>query len=245
MKKLVKALIIALATVGASHAAWATDAKNFRNLGFSADGRHFAFAESVVQDPSGFPWAAAYVVDVAQNRLVQTEKILIEVENRSEEKALQQVIAKLNLSKYGIDQKRLGKTLWIRMPTDLGAPEMKPLFSLDYGVMGGANTVSPQFQLEVTELDPAVPNTECEGYGHKMVAVSLANLGDDTRVDLQRDTNVPRSRECSWAYQPRQVIEHKGSIVVVLRYETFGFEGPDYNHMVVTAQRALERITHP
>jgi predicted secreted protein len=49
---------------------WAGDTATFVDLGFSPDGRIYAFAQYGVQAGNLRPWAELYVVDVAQNNFV-------------------------------------------------------------------------------------------------------------------------------------------------------------------------------
>ena len=57
--------------------------------------------------------------------------------------------------------------------------------------------------------------------------------------ELQADTRLPESRQCAYGYQVRQILSYKGSVAAVIRYNGPGFEGPDYNHLVVTGAKAF------
>ena len=239
--KTFNALCSALIALSAS-ASFAADAMEYKTLGFSKDGRYFAFVETVMQDGSGFPEATATVVDVRQNKLLRFERAVIQDENGDIKKALKQAIDKVNPAQYGIDAKIKGETLWIRMPTDLSAPELSPRFSTYYGVEGGASTVWPRLRVDVSEK--AAGNVEaCYGFEGALLKVTLHNESQDgeRHTVLQEDSKLPKSRECSSSYQPRQIIEYKGAIVVVIRHQSPGFEGPDYNHMIVTHGTALKQ----
>jgi hypothetical protein len=160
-------------------------------------------------------------------------------ENATVKQALDQVLAQMRLGRYGIDGRHPGKTLWVRMQTDLSPAAQSALFSTSYGVDGGASSVWPKFQLDITERQAPVKE-ECFGaQDAKMITLSLTSVENNARRDLQVDNNVPAARRCSWGYQVRQVLEYRGSIAAILRYETFGFEGPDYTHMAVTGSNAL------
>ena len=239
--KTFNALASALVALSAS-ASFAADAMEYKTLGFSKDGRYFAFVETVIQDGSGFPEATATVVDVRQNKLLKFERAVIQDENGDLKKALKQAIDKINPGQYGIDSKIKGETLWIRMPTDLSPVDLSPRFSTYYGVDGGASAVWPRLRLDVSEK--AAGNfEECYEFEGAYLKVTLHNESQDGVRDLvlQEDKKLPKSRQCSSAYQPRQIIEYKGAIVVVIRSQSPGFEGPDYNHMVVTHGTALKQ----
>jgi predicted secreted protein len=236
MKRLLLLFSLALAQT----AAHATDANLFRSLGFSADGRYYAWAESVVQDGSGFPSAKVQVIDVAQNLLVKNARVVLQQDGATEAQALSQAKAHANVAGYGIDGKHAGRTLWMRMPTDMTAASKDAVFSLFYGVDGGSSSVGPKYDVNVSE-QAANSGADCIGYPDNMISVQLTNLQDNTTVILQKDAKAPKSRQCSSEYQVRQVLENSGSIVTVLRYESLGFEGPDYHHMVVTGAKALPK----
>lgn len=219
----------------------ATDAHNFRSYGFSNDGRFYAFVESVVQDGSGFPEATAHVVDVAQNRMLVMESVVLQNELATEAQAIRQALAKANLAKYGISGKVLGRTLWTRLPTDLSDAQ-NAIFSPNYYVNGGASTVTPVYELNVAGA-PSNNGVECYGYESELLTVSLSKMDGETlisEVQLQKDKSLPTNRECAYKYSARHVIEHNGAVVAVLRYFSPGFEGPNYNHMVVTHATALK-----
>lgn len=224
-----------------SSSAFATDAYTYKNLGFSADGRYYAFVESVIGDGSGFPIARGQVIDVVRNRTVVMKQAFIEDEKATEKTAIGKVTAEMNLRHYGIDGRNLGEPLWIRLETDLSLPVRQAVFSPNYYVEGGSSSVWPKLQLDITEHDAPTEKDQCFSQEpSKMITLSLTNLQDNLRRDLQIDSRAPSNRKCSWGYQLRQVLTYRGSIAAVLRYETFGFEGPDYNHMVVTGDNAVK-----
>ena len=117
MKKLALSFLI---LSGAT--AFARDAKTFHNLGFSDSGQYYAFLESVEHDGTEFPGAEGSVIDVAANKLVLRKGVVLEQGNATVPMAIRQVMSKLQLSRYGITQKNLGRTLWGRAQTDVGAP---------------------------------------------------------------------------------------------------------------------------
>lgn len=236
MKKLMFAALMMFA-----HSALAADAYTFKNLGFSADGRYYAFVQSVVQDGSGFPSAGGQIVEVASNRAVVLKNVVVQDDTAPEKKAVDQVIAAMNLSRFGIDGRHLGQTLWVRLNTDHSQAAKQAEFSLDYGVNGGASSVWPRYSLELTEVPAQLPNDACFGMESQAVQMSakLTDIENGAQRELQSASDTPASRKCASNYQIRQVIKFGRSIVGVLRYETLGFEGPDYNHMVITGANAV------
>ncbi len=236
------ALLMGLLVLAGS-SAQAADANRVRNLGFSKDGIYYAFIESVVQDGSGYPAARGFVVEVGKNKLVKYERVVIQDDSKPEKAAIDEVIKKLGLSNYRIDGKNLGNTLWVRLPTDLSAADLALRFSTNYWVDGGASTLSPKYQLQVSEVEEPMKES-CFGMPSALLSVELAKTngeGTVSRTVLQKDTRLPKSRNCAHSYQPRQVIENNGAIVVIVRYSTIGFEGPDWEHIAVTASGVLSK----
>lgn len=235
MKKLIVSTLLML-----SQAVFATDANSYKNLGFSADGRYYAFVQSVIQDGSGFPSAMGQVIDVARNQTVEYKHVVIQDDMATEKSAVDQVLAQINARHYGIDGRNMGDTLWVRLETDLSPATRQAEFSNVYNVEGGSSSVWPKLRLNITERAAPKPEQECfGGEDSRMITLSLTDLQSNSRRDLQVDNRVPASRQCAWGYQLRQVLSYKGSVVASVRYLTFGFEGPDYNYMVVTGANAI------
>ena len=57
------ALSFLLFTVLSNSIAWAGDYASRHVIGFSADGRYFAFEQYGAQDGSGFPYAEIFIID--------------------------------------------------------------------------------------------------------------------------------------------------------------------------------------
>lgn len=227
--------LIALLALTFGFNALAADAYEFRNLGFSSDGRYFAFVEYVVHDGAGFPGAYGHVVDVASNSWVRSGSVTIEDESATLDDAISQAVAKLNLSHYGIRASRQGEALWVRANTDLSEDKVAN-FVRDYIVDGGASSAWPHMRIAVSETPDQSGQHECYGMGNNLLKVTMESEAWSSPLVLQNDARLPKSRACAWNYGIRQVIAYKRSIVTVIRYLTQGFEGPDYNNMVVTGQ---------
>ena len=69
--KLIYALVLTL-LASAPGVARAGDAASFRSLGFSGNGKYYAFLEFGTQDGSGFAYADVSVVDVAKNTIARS-----------------------------------------------------------------------------------------------------------------------------------------------------------------------------
>lgn len=227
MKKTVFALSLL-----SSSLAFATTTFNFHNLGFSPSGYTYAFAESAVQDGSGFPVANVYIVNVAKNKVVASEKAMIEDDSNSSEAADALSLAveksKTVLAKVAIRPgHNLGQEITLNKQSDKRA-----LFSAD----------NNSFELNLTERD--ANNNKDESYCHytdstsKMITLTLnqTDKGQEKTITLQEDKKQPKSRFCSSNYTIARAIHLGKSLVVVLSYDTPGFEGPDTNYIVITGK---------
>jgi predicted secreted protein len=226
-----KRVILFAMFIGCSHA-FARDAKLFHNLGFSESGQYYAFLASVVQDGSGYPSADGYVIDVAANKLVRARHVVLERESANETMAIRQVLNKLQIERYGITRKHPGGTLWSRAQTDTGPEMTSAQFVKERGAI---------WPIYILNLKNIPVEGDCLIGQRSMIELSLtiSGRGQDKTIELQRDTRLPKSRECSANYELRQVLQYKDAIAVILRYQSPGFEGRDENALVVTAKGVL------
>lgn len=234
-------------------AAFAGDASTYRKLGFSADGRYFAFADTGIGDGSGFPYAKVSVVEVATNKLLRSKLVHLEPKEGedeatgTEEQALHQAIKQIRLGDFRIQRgKILGEDLLVRLPTD-ASQVTDTVFATAYWAEGGASAFTPKYELKITTT-PAKDESEEQwctaltGNGPELLKLTLEGKAGDAagffRV-LQDDKFLPKSRSCPTGYAVRQVTRFGESFVATLSYASPGFEGPNIDHMVVTTRVKL------
>jgi predicted secreted protein len=227
--------------------ALAGDAADFLPLGFSKDGTYYAFAQTGVQDGSGFPYAQVAVVNVAKNSFAASRSVVLEDIDGSRgltpEHALNKALSQVNLGRFGIRRgQNLGRDLLLRLDTDFSSYS-QTLFSYDFWAEGGASLTIPKYELLVETVDGEDTTegqwcTELLGERPQMLKLTLQGREgtDETRLVLQEDRRLPRSRSCVNAYSVRRVTEFRGALVVAVSFTTPGFEGPDVRHMVVTGR---------
>lgn len=235
---LLSILALALSTVS-----YAGDASEYTPLGFSPEGRYFAFAQTGVQDGSGFAYADATVVDVARNIIVADDSIVLEQEgdnfDPNPETALKIVLGRLNLKKaFNIEVGRnLGEDLLVRLPTDF-SQYTNARFSYDFWAEGGSTMTIPKYDLLLAQKDAEDKSegkwcTSLLGKAPQMLKLSLTNRDGAEQV-LQNDLRLPTSRGCVESYSIQRVTTFNGGLVVQLSYTGPGFEGPDVRQMIVT-----------
>lgn len=233
----------------ASPLAHAGDASEYHPLGFSADGRYYAFAQSGSYDGSGAAYAEVSVVNVAKNDLVASKKVHLddaESDNPSTpEMALAQAVKAVRLARFGIKEgSNLGKDLLVRLPTDHSAYSSNT-FSVDYWAEGGASATIPRYDVKVSGTPGRSDNADGEhcvelGFSPELLTVAVegtAGTGTEGfRALLQKDSKLPKSRGCASNYAVQRVTLLGDKLVVALRYSLPGFEGPDVRSMIVTGQ---------
>ena len=239
---MLKTLITLLALFSAS--AFAGDASTYQSLGFSDDGKYFAFVQYGIQDGSGFPYANAGVIDVAKNAFVVQRNLVREEGDPTPEQVRDTAVKELKLSRYQISPgMNPGQDLLVRLPTDLS--EYKDnIFALNDWSMAGSAAGYPRYSLLIEEkaVSPGDDGWCTDMGGAKLLKLSLASLDTSRKLSrvLQEDRELPRSRACTLGYSVSRVTKFRDSYAVILRYRTPGFEGRDYRFLAVTVLETLE-----
>jgi predicted secreted protein len=223
-----------LAILLASLNVFANDGSTFMDLGFSSSKSRYAFIEYGIQDGSGFPYAHVQVIDVALNKLLNGKTYTLQYDGATVAQAIAK--AKTYASTRGVKGTNLGRNLLINLPTDVST-KSNSIFTLDY-VPGG--TFLPRFEVVIGATDlPA--KQECIGYASQLLNLSIAGrentLGNT--IVLQNDATLPGSRNCAHDYSTERVIRHGDHTVVIVRFHTAGFEGPDSRMIAVTGVTQL------
>jgi len=238
-------LKVILALMIAASPALAGDASTFKPLGFSKNGKYYAFAQSGTADGSGFAYASVAVIDVATDKFVASRDVVIDQgdEYVNPNVALEQAIREVRLNRFGIKPgTNLGADLLVRLPTD-HSPYERAIFSFDFWAEGGASTSFPRYEVLVSTQDGEDKTegkfcTDLIGQAPQMLTLYLNGVspGDQRQMLLHRDTTLPQSRNCVIGYQVQRVTAYGDSLVVGLSYSELGFEGPNVRQMVVTSK---------
>lgn len=223
-----------------SFGALAGDASHFQTLGFSPDGSYFAFAQTGLEDGSGFAYAQVVIMDVDANRPLEMKKKTSE--QSSEKKALESLLKKINFKPYRIiPHTHLGEAVVSRSNTDL-SHYGNTIFALSYWPEGGASAKVPKFILNLREsaAEPSETMPLCseKTFPNDLIKLSLSGYNHPIPQNfvLFQDTSSPSGRGyCPHNYQIRHVVVFRSKLVVALQYEALGFEGPNQRFMVATA----------
>ena len=213
----------------------AGDAALIDYIGYSPDGRYFAFEEYGVQDGSGFGFSNIYVVDLVNDRWVSGTPFRVVMEDFEGELAEARASA-------GEQAEDLLRDLNVTTPAHLlalngdGDPRTGDGKELDFGRPGYGLSDPVDVQsltLEAVERPAAL---DCE-------IIENETYGFVLRLDgatVHRDTgSIPRSRGCVMDYRihsvlrPIDYVMAQGGALAVISVYPFGFEGPDRRFLVV------------
>ncbi len=237
-------LAILLLTVAAGTVSAGT-VRELDPIGFSDDGRRFAFQQFGVMAGSGEAFAELYVVDVAANAYLGTAlRFSLPGGEAEEARWAGRERAQDLLASHGIRPGRLGRRVYSRPLTDLGPAAPSARFDTAPVPFGRFR------DYEVTLRKTAVTPAHCASMTGPFfrVEVTLVDHKRKRRRVLQADRTVPASRGCPIAYRVQEVYvlperdparPVEGSIVVFLDVSTPSVEGPDHRLMAVTG--LLER----
>jgi predicted secreted protein len=208
-------------------------------IGFSSDGRYFAFEEFGVQDGSGFAYSSIYVLDMKMDNWVIGTPVRAQANDETttlhEIRGQAETQAKATLE--GLD---------IVVPAEIaaligdGVPDNDGS-TLRFGAPGYAapGDVLGDFELALTRFT-TTSGTSCDdlfGAPPMGYELNLTVAGGDTRR-LHRDETLPRSRGCPLNYRlygvvlPQEASSIDGGVAVVSVYPG-GFEGPNRRFIAV------------
>jgi predicted secreted protein len=228
MKKILASLIC----FGFSTATFAGDLYEFKNLGFSKDGKYFSFMQSAELDGSGFSSARVTVVEVAKNSIVDSSNVLLKNDGATVAQAEAKALSQIRFSNFNIvPGKNLGRTLLERLNSDLSTYTSTTVRKFFGGYLS----------FTVTEQKDTNAKFECyfEGQESALLTLTMITEPDDnqTPIVLQQDSRVPASRACAHDYKVSHIIETDAATVVMVSYRTPGFEGRNLNFMAVTTNK--------
>lgn len=225
-------IIIPLSIFALLPAAKAGDLAERRIIGFSQDGRYFAFEQFGVQDGSGFPYADIFVLDTTRDSWA-APPVTIRIDNEQASLADARARAKSRsdrvLSKFAIAAP--GVLLISRHPGEVDGPARAVSFkasAIDRRV-GGASVKLGTFDLPGAKICRDI-KAKTKGYSFSVETEANA-LRTHTRT-IHRDRALPASRGCATGYGISDIIAHRppgGATIFVALISMFkhGFEGPD------------------
>ncbi len=231
------ALLAAMATAPAT--ALAGDFAELNILGFSADGSVFAFEQYGVQDGSGFPYAERFYINTSDDSFVAGTPIRVRIDDETasvEDARAQARSAGQSVVADDILAANRGFTAGFNPPTEQSADP----FRMTVNPRPVEPPIDGPLEVRLTEKLFASGGScpEETEKGFKLVLVDV-QPGGTTRL-LSEDTAVPSSRACPNGYriggiQTFYPQDANAVFATLISVRSFGFEGPDYRWMAVTA----------
>lgn len=229
-------LILAIAALFAlATAAAAGDYADREIIGFSPDGRFFAFEEYGIQDGSGFPYANIYVIDTTTDTWVSGTPIRVRLDDETATldaaRAQARAGATTALASRGIGEP--GRLLVSNPLTEVVADRhFAEFFTLVF--------VPPQTDTNiVTIAEYPLQVKSCPAdFGQTMAFELTLQTVDGAERTLHRDNAIPASRGCPLAYGVSDVVAYDaadGNVVLIILLNVFqiGFEGPDRRFIAI------------
>ena len=224
----------ALAALLPAAGATAGDFSTFQSLGFSPDGKVYAFEEFGIQDGSGFPYSNVYFIDTKKDAYLPGTPIRVRIddeaagiakaraESRDKAKALADkhevlahpgVLAAFNpMGEGGIDPRRI----------EYHQHAIEP-------AVGGAFALAIEdIAVETTDRCRDIAPDGIKGFRLKLVK----NDGAVADRVLHEDKRAPESRNCPLSYQISGAVAFNAFgvepvHVALVLVRSFGFEGAD------------------
>jgi predicted secreted protein len=238
------ALLIAMLCV-ASRPGLAADAAERDILGFSPDGRYFAFEQFGVQDGSGFPYSEIFIIDLTEDRWLDGTPVRVRLDDETQDLASARgdaaAKARNFLRSAGIADN--ARVLASNPVTQIGANPQQLVFHSFYTSFGhlepaeasDENVISLAVEDIVLQAPEGCPigDTPMAGF------VLKAKRGNEPFAEVHRDKEIPRSRGCPLKYSLSDAVAYAGTdgrtqrLVALVNVFSFGFEGADRRFIAV------------
>jgi predicted secreted protein len=233
----VRAVLLAAFLAAFAASAVAGDFAEREIIGFSPDGRHFAFEEYGVQDGSGFPYSSIYVIDVEGDRWVPGTPVRVTLEGEMQEleeardRARDQANAKLDELDIVARPLHAASNPATQLNADFNFVLIRPRLA--------EPPIDKPIAFKLSSY-PLPGKDYCPDFAPtKGFQLDLIHGEDDETVTLQRDERIPSSRGCAFDYQIADIYTYypEGGppvFAVLVRMWMVGFEGPDGRYLAIT-----------
>ena len=201
-------------------------------IGFSADGRYFAFEEFGMQDGSGFGYSNIYLIDLFEDEWVGGSPF--RGVSESEDTSLATIRAQVfSNAAPSLGERAIGHPavlVALNGDGEIGVDGKSLAFGMPW--LSAPGSIQGNFRLRLDVLDLA-SDSDCSVYfGSDPVGFALSIEADGQVRELSRDHKVPRSRGCAKDYRiwgvaaPAWETDVKRGVVLISVYAG-GFEGLD------------------
>lgn len=219
----------------------AGDYANLNFIGFSKDGKFFAFEQYGTQDGSGFPYANIYFINTEKNSFAAAPvSIRIDRDGATENSVRNKVnlAAAKKLRDLKIIKGNTGKLVLSHLTTDLTFNEnlkTNPK-TVRFAELVGSSYHKGDYELSLKSV--LTKSKDCDIFEQEIfkIELSLKDTEAGTMKILQKDADLPKSRGCALSYSIQDVYLYREYIAVFLNVLTPGFEGPDMRYMAVSGK---------
>ena len=240
-------LILAVALLAHASSARAGDAAERDILGFSPDGRYFAFEQYGVQDGSGFPYSEIFLIDLSDDSWVEGTPVRVRLENesRSLEAARRQALA---AAQPFLAKARVTNNARIFASNVLYETIQNPrlmsfrTFYASFGHLEPGEADDAEITLRLEEIVLPAPK-DCPAGDTPLAGFVLkAKHGSGSFEEVYRDREIPASRRCPLKYSLSDAVSLLAAdgriqrLVVMINIFSYGFEGPDRRFVAVPLQ---------
>jgi predicted secreted protein len=256
MKRVGTAILLALALVAKPAAAGDGAALNM--IGFSADGRYFAFEQYGEQDGSGTLYSIITTLEVASDRLVKGSPTTVTMDaddpklgkeprkvqlDRIRAKAAAEaaiLFKQLGIVRAGnvVASARRSRSVLMLDAEDVKAARHAAVSNLSLP----ADSFGPDAQLVLRDFDIALPRCKhlVAGEHPSGFGLTLERKSRPT-IHLHRDQTIPSARGCPDRYGLADAMalplpDGSAALAVLIQYFYQGLEGPDRRFLAVTGR---------
>jgi predicted secreted protein len=258
MNRIGTAILLALALVATAPVAHAGDGAALNVLGFSADGRYFAFEQYGQQNGSGTFYSKISVIEIASDRPVKGTPVDAIVDpghpslgKEPRDKQLADIRAKAAadatalLLQLGIASagQMVASVRDSRARRMLQPEEIKPAMKAAVATVAlPADRFGPDTRLVLREFDIALPRCKDVASGEHPTGFGLTveRKGRPT-IHLSRDQTIPISRGCPEQYGIAEahalpLPDGTTALAAIIQYFYPALEGPGRRFLVVTGR---------
>lgn len=225
--------------------AHASDGAIFNPIGFSSDGRYFAYEQFGVADPTGFPYWTVSVIDTSKNVPAPGSPASVVVEDST--RSVLDARAKLThdstalLKAAGISEPYV---LLGANPNTQPVPDRRSLTFERWYNSGGADPGTLAFanlrhELRVETITVPKPGT-CDPAGGPFYGFELKmkDQGAKDWKSLYADDGLPEGRGCAVSYEVAAVIAKIGvpstdRLVAIIGVYSDGFQGLNHRYIAI------------
>lgn len=229
-------LALAIVALGVPPAG-AGDFATLATIGFSADGRVFAFEQFGTRDGSGFPYSEIVFVDLARDAFVKPSPVRVSLERDGADEAMARDAARAKAAPLFQTHRPTANPGFVAADnpaTEVSADPHRVAF------LPRAIEPSPDRVIELRlQLLPMQPSVLCKDVSDgKSAGFRLTRVVGGKAKVIHDETRIPASRGCPLDYRiSRVVIDPSGDApsraVAIVGVKSVGFEGPDLRFIAV------------